>query len=55
MGEVDRSHAALPQLALEEIAVTQGFPKLTGGVGHGGGLKWRPFESVLTRFDLLAN
>ena len=33
-GEVDRGHTALPDLAIEQVAVTQRFAKLTRGVGH---------------------
>jgi hypothetical protein len=38
MSEMDRRHATVTQLANEKVAVTQGFPQLTGSIGHSGGL-----------------
>ena len=33
-GQPDRGHAALSDLAIEQVAVMERFAKLTGGVGH---------------------
>jgi hypothetical protein len=35
LGEVDGGHAAAPELALEEVAVTQGVGYGGGDSGHG--------------------
>jgi hypothetical protein len=52
--QIDGGHPAPAQLALEEVAVAESVPELACDVGHGCGLKWRPFESVPTDFELLA-
>jgi hypothetical protein len=46
--EVDRRHAALPQLTLEHVAVTQGINKLWGWCGHRT-VGWRRLECVAHR------
>jgi hypothetical protein len=42
VGEVDRSHAAPAELALDHIAVAESFSELDGNVGHDGGLTEGP-------------
>jgi len=37
LGEVDRGHAAVPQLAVNYVSVAESVPELDGDVGHGGG------------------
>jgi hypothetical protein len=40
--EINRGHPAVPELALDHIAVAESFSKRDGDVGHGSGLTGRP-------------